>query len=374
VLVYGHYDVQPPEPLDKWTSPPFEPTVRDGKIFARGVVDDKAQVFLHIKALEAHLAVNGALPVNIVMVIEGEEEVGSESLGSFLRDHRGELRADATVISDTTMFGPGQPSIVSSLRGIVYFQIDVTGPSRDLHSGAYGGAVVNPAMALARILVALQDENGRITIPGFHDRITESPIEMHSVPFDENAFLRDVGASELGGEPDFTVAERLWTRPTCDVHGLSSGYTGEGAKTVLPSTASAKLSCRLVPAQKPDEISKLFETQVHRVAPRGVTVRVSLLGSAEAWRADIEGPLFRAAQRALRSAFGKEVFVVGEGGTIPIVGDFERILHTPVLLVGFGLPGQNAHAPDEWISIENFRGGMRAIAALWHEYAKECAS
>ena len=373
VLVYGHYDVQPPEPLGLWTSPPFEPQVRAGRIYARGSVDDKGQLFLHIKALEAHLAVRGRLPCNVVVIAEGEEEVGSTNLEPFVSAHRDLLAADAVVISDSAMFAPGVPSILSSLRGLAYFQIDVSGPAADLHSGIYGGAVVNPATALARIVASLHDDEGRVAIAGFYDDIDPFDPEvldgMRALPFSDDAFLREVGAPALGGEKGYTTLEKLWTRPTCEVNGLLSGYTGEGAKTVLPARAMAKVSCRLVPNQDPERIARLMEEHVRRVTPAGVTVEVRHLHGGRPWRAKLDGPIFDAARRALHAAFGREPVITGEGGSIPVVGDFERILRAPVLLVGFGLPGENAHAPDEWMSVENFRGGMRAMAALWDEYA-----
>ncbi|MDB4881616.1 MAG: peptidase [Gemmatimonadetes bacterium] len=375
VLVYGHYDVQPAEPLDLWTSPAFEPELRDGRIYARGSVDDKGQLFLHIKALEAHLAVRGTLPVNVIVLAEGEEEVGSEHLAAFIEAHADELRCDAVVISDSAMFAPGLPSVLSSLRGLAYFQIDVQGPAQDLHSGSYGGAVVNPAMALARILATLHDADGRIAIPGFYDRVRDWPShvreQMRALPFDEEHFRAETGAPALGGERGYSVLEQLWTRPTCEVNGLLSGYTGEGAKTVLPAKAMAKVSCRLVPDQEPGEIERLMHDHVARVAPAGVTATVTHLHGGRPWRAELTGPLFDAARRALAAAFGREPVITGEGGSIPVVGDFERILGAPVLLVGFGLPGENAHAPDEWMSVENFTVGMRAVATLWEELGGE---
>ena len=374
VLVYGHYDVQPVEPLDLWTSPPFEPTVRDGRLYARGSVDDKGQLFLHLKALEAHLAVRGTLPVNVVVLAEGEEEVGSEHLEAFVREQAARLRCDAVVISDSAMFAPGVPSILSSLRGMAYLQIDVRGPRGDLHSGSYGGAVVNPAMALARILATLHDAEGRIAIPGFHDAVREWPpavrAQMRELPFADETLREETGVPALGGEAGYTTLERLWTRPTCEVNGLLSGYTGEGAKTVLPATAMAKVSCRLVPDQDPQEIARLVDEHVQRVKPDGVTVTVRNLHGGRPWRADLGGPLYDAAREALEAAFGRAPVVTGEGGSIPVVGDFERILGAPVLLVGFGLPGENAHAPDEWISVENFTRGMRAVAVLWEAYGR----
>jgi acetylornithine deacetylase/succinyl-diaminopimelate desuccinylase-like protein len=373
VLVYGHYDVQPPEPLDLWTSPPFEPTVRNGNIYARGSVDDKGQLFLHVKALEAHLATRGKLPVNVVLIAEGEEEVGSDHLEEFVMEKKDLLACEAVVISDSAMFAPGQPSILSSLRGLAYFEINVKGPSVDLHSGAYGGAVSNPAMALARILSTLHDENGHIAIEGFYDSVVAWSdtirAEWKDLPFDESRFLQETGSPELRGEAGFTTLERLWARPTCEVNGLLSGYTGEGAKTVLPSKAMAKVSCRLVPDQDPKHIVKLMQAHVDKFSPPGVKVTVTYLHGGRPWRAELTGPLYDAARRALATAFDKEPVIVGEGGSIPVVGDFERVLGVPVLLVGFGLPGENAHAPDEWMSEENFRIGMRAMAAFWDEYA-----
>jgi acetylornithine deacetylase/succinyl-diaminopimelate desuccinylase-like protein len=373
LLIYGHYDVQPAEPLALWTSPAFEPTVRDGRIYARGAVDDKGQLHLHLRALAAHLAVRGTLPVNVIVLAEGEEEVGSVNLESFLERERARLACDAVVISDSTMFAPGIPSILSSLRGLAYLQIDVQGPSGDLHSGMYGGAVVNPATALARILATMHDADGRVAIPGFHDRVRPFPEhvreQMRALPFSDAQLMHEVGVEALGGEAGYTTLERLWTRPTCEVNGLLSGYTGEGAKTVLPATAMAKVSFRLVPDQDPEEIARLVIDHVHRVAPAGVTVTVTNLHGGRPWRADLEGPIIDAGKRALAAAFGREPVVTGEGGSIPVVGDFQRILGAPVLLMGFGLPGENAHAPDEWISVENYRLGIRAAATLLDEFA-----
>ena len=374
VLVYGHYDVQPAEPLDLWTSPPFEPTIRDGRIFARGSVDDKGQLYLHVTALQAHLATRGKLPVNIILLAEGEEEVGSENLTRFIEQHRERLACDYCVISDSSMFAPGLPSILSSLRGLTYVEIDVQGPAGDLHSGSYGGAVINPATALARIIATFHDANWHVAIPGFYDdvRAWEPRVreQMRALPFEESRFREETGAPALGGEAGYTTLERVWTRPTCEVNGMLSGYTGEGAKTVLPARAMAKVSCRLVPDQDPATIARLLEAHVKRVAPPGVTVGVRVLHGGMPWRAELQGPLFDAARRALASAFGRDPVITGEGGSIPVVGDFERILDVPVLLIGFGLPGENAHAPDEWMSDENFVKGMRAVAGLWEELGR----
>jgi acetylornithine deacetylase/succinyl-diaminopimelate desuccinylase-like protein len=369
LLIYGHYDVQPAEPLELWQSPPFEPAIRDAKIFARGSVDDKGQLYLHVKALESHLATNGKLPLNVIVLAEGEEEVGSVNLENFIEAKKKELACDVVVISDSTMFAPGLPSILSSLRGLAYFEINVTGPSGDLHSGIYGGAVVNPAMALARILATMHDADGRVAIDGFYEDVQDwgdkARADIRKLPFDEEHFRKEVGAPALGGEKGYSVLEKLWSRPTCEVNGLLSGYTGEGAKTVLPCKAMAKVSCRLVPKQDPAKIERLMDAHVKKVAPKGVNVEVTHLHGGRPWRNEPSGPFFEAARDALKETFGRDVVVTGEGGSIPVVGDFERILKAPVLLIGFGLPGENAHAPNEWISVENFEKGMEAMAGMW---------
>jgi acetylornithine deacetylase/succinyl-diaminopimelate desuccinylase-like protein len=373
VLIYGHYDVQPPEPLELWTSPAFEPEIRDGRIYARGSVDDKGQLYLHVKAIEAHLQANGRLPVNVIVLAEGEEEVGSEHLMPFVEKHADRLKADAVVISDSTMFAPGTPSIGASLRGLAYFEIRVRGARSDLHSGSYGGAVANPATALARIIASFHDDDGRILIDGFHDDVVTAPEfvdQIRTLPFDEAAYRDEVGVAELFGEKGYTTYERLWIRPTVEVNGLLSGYTGEGAKTVLPGYAMAKVSCRLVPDQDPKRIETLMQQHVERVTPPGVTVEVVALHGGKPWRARLEGRLYEAAARALGDAFGRESIYAGEGGSIPIVPEFERVLGAPVLLMGFGLPGENAHAPDEWMSLENFEKGAWAAARLLDELAR----
>lgn len=373
LLVYGHYDVQPPEPLGEWSSPPFEPEIREGRIYARGSADDKGQLFMHVRALEAHLRTRGSLPVNVVVLAEGEEEVGSPNLVPFVEEHRELLAADAVVISDSNMFGPGQPSLLFSLRGLAYVEIHVRGARSDLHSGAYGGAVPNPATALARMLSTLHDETGRIAIPGFYDDVVDWDDEtrraIRDLPFDAEAFRASVGAPGLGGEAGFSTLERLWIRPTCEVNGLVSGYTGEGAKTVLPARAMAKVSFRLVPDQEPGRVTRLLRTHLDEVAPEGIEVEVRELHGGRPWRANPSGPLFDAASRALEEAFGRPPVLVGEGGSIPIVGDFERILGAPVLLVGYALPGCNMHAPDEWFSVENFHVGTESLVRLYEELA-----
>ena len=369
VLVYGHYDVQPPEPLDEWTSPPFEPEVRDGRLFARGSVDDKGQLYLHVKAIEAHMRANGSLPVNVIVLAEGEEEVGSENLMPFVNANRDRLACDYVVISDTTMVAEGVPTIGTSLRGLAYLEVHVRGPRSDLHSGSYGGAVVNPATALARIIASMHDDDWHATIPGFYDDVdpmADYREKIAAVPFDHDGFRADTGTAERG-EAGYSTPERLWVRPTVEVNGLLSGYTGEGAKTVLPARAMAKISFRLVPDQDPQEIEELVTAHIHDVAPAGVEVEVRSLHGGMPWRATLGSELYEAAERALGAAWDADVVYAGEGGSIPIVPEFESVLEAPVLLMGFGLPGENAHAPDEWISVESFEKGTHAAARLWRE-------
>ncbi len=374
VLIYGHYDVQPPEPLDEWTSPAFEPEVRDGRIYARGSVDDKGQLFMHVKALEASLADGNRLPVNVVLLAEGEEEVGSPSLTPFVKEHKDRLAADVVVVSDSGMFKEGLPSLIFSLRGLAYFELKVRGAKSDLHSGEYGGAVPNPATALARIIATFHDADGRIAIDGFYDDVVawdeKTRQAMRNLPFDEEEFREEVGVPALFGEKGYTTLERLSIRPTCEVNGLLSGYTGEGAKTVLPAKAMAKVSFRLVPDQTPGRVRELLEAHLAKVTPPGVTVEVLEHHGGYPWKAEIGGPYFEAAADALEEAFGTRPVLTGEGGSIPIVVDFEQILHAPVLLVGFGLPGSNMHAPDEWLSVENFEKGIPSLVRLYQNLAE----
>lgn len=370
VLIYGHYDVQPVEPLELWSSPPFEPEIRDGRLYGRGSVDDKGQLFLHIKAVEAHMRTAGKLPVNVIVLLEGEEEVGSANLMPFVEQNAAQLKSDSIVVSDTTMIGPGLPTIGVSLRGLAYIELRVHGPSHDLHSGSYGGAVLNPATALARIIASCHDDNWHIRVPGFYDDVRAAADfrqQIRSLPSDDEAFRQETGAPVLVGERDFTTLERIWIRPTLEINGLLSGYTGEGSKTVLPAHAMAKISCRLVPDQQPDRIVELLKKHIHSVAPQGVRIEIDVLHGGMPWRARTEGPLYDAAAAALEHAFGKKPVFAGEGGSIPIVNEFERVLGAPVLLMGFGLPGENAHAPDEWMSIENFEKGTHAAAELLNQ-------
>lgn len=373
VLLYGHYDVQPADPLELWDSPPFEPVIRDGRIYARGSVDDKGQLYLHVKAIEAAIKTHGKLPVNVILIAEGEEEVGSENLMPFVEKHAKRLACDAIVISDSSMIGPDMPTIGASLRGLAYFELRVTGPSTDLHSGSYGGAVLNPATALSKIIASFHDENWHIAIPGFYDDVHTAPEfreQIRQLPFDEAGFLEETGSPSLMGEKGQTTYERLWVRPTCEVCGMLSGYTGEGSKTVLPSKAMAKVSFRLVPDQEPERIRELFKAHIDRVKPEGVTVDIVVMHGGKPWRAKLEGPLVEAGARALEMAWGKPVTYAGEGGSIPIIPEFERVLNAPALLMGFGLPGENAHAPNEWMSLDCYRKGTHAAAALLEELGK----
>ena len=374
VLIYGHYDVQPAEPLEEWTSPPFEPTVRDGNVFARGSADDKGQLFMHVKALEAALADDGTLPVNVIVLAEGEEEIGSPSLVPFVQKHKDRLAADVVVISDSSMFEEGLPCLLFSLRGLAYFELKVRTAKTDLHSGSYGGAIPNPATALARIIATFHDANGKIAIDGFYDDVLQwdekTRAQIRSLPFDEQEFMKGVGATALSGEQGWSVLERLWIRPTCELNGLLSGYTGEGAKTVLPAKSMAKVSFRLVPDQRPEKIKQLFEAHLEKVTPPGVAIELLEHHGGYPWKGEVGGKYFEAAATSLEQAFGTRPVLAGEGGSIPIVTDFEKILGAPVLLIGFSLPGQNAHAPDEWFPLGNFEKGIGSLIRLYRELGK----
>lgn len=369
LLIYGHYDVQPAEPIELWTSPPFEPVRREGRIYARGAADDKGQLFLHLATLKLLLESEGSLPFNVVVLAEGEEEIGSPNLLPFVREQASELAADAVVISDSAMFAEGIPSLLYALRGLAYAEVRVRGARSDLHSGAYGGAVPNPAMALAKMLASLHDDQGRVTLPGFYDAVApwddETRAAIRDLPFDEQAFQEDLDVAALTGEEGFSTLERLWIRPTCEVNGLDSGYTGEGAKTVLPAEAMAKVSFRLVPDQDPDSVIDQLRQHLDAVAPEGVRVDVQALHGGRPWRARAGGPVFEAARQALTDAFGREPVLTGEGGSIPIVTEFEEILGAPAILLGFALPGANMHAPDEWFPEAHMELGIRTLLSFY---------
>ena len=374
VLFYGHYDVQPVDPIELWESPPFEATVRDGDIYARGSADDKGQVFMHFKAVEAHMKQNGKLPVNIKFIIEGEEEVGSAHLDDFVRSHKTDLAADVVVISDSGMFARGVPSICYGLRGLVYFQIDLRGSSTDLHSGSFGGALVNPAMALAQMLAQMKDRGGRIKIPGFYDDVVELKEEERqmwaTLPYNEKKYKKDFGIPKLFGETGFTTLERTWARPTFEINGLLSGFTGEGAKTVLPAVAMAKVSMRLVPNQDPDKIATLFEAYVNDVAPKSVEAKITRMHGGKPWMASYDNPFIQAAGRAIEKGFGRKPVYTREGGSIPVVSTFQEELGLPSVLFGVGLPDENAHAPNEKLDVSNFHNGIIASAVLYDEIAR----
>ncbi len=373
VLVYGHYDVQPVDPLDLWDSPPFDPRIRDRDLYARGAVDDKGQVLMHWAAIEALLKLHGRLPLNLKLLIEGEEEIGSPHLDAFIQERLDLLRADVAVISDTAMYGHGIPSLCYGLRGLTYLQIDVHGPNSDLHSGSFGGAVANPCNALAALLSRLKDDAGRILIPGFYDDVrplsAAERTELAKLPFDEVAYRTAIGVDELVGEPDCTPLERLWARPTLDVNGIWGGFQGAGAKTIIPAEAHAKVSCRLVPDQDPERIARLVEDYVRAITPAGVRVEVRQLHGGRPSITPIDHPATLAAKRALERAFEKEVVFMREGGSIPVVATFDSLLHVPTVLLGVGLPDEHAHAPNERLNLDNFYRGILAVAYLWQELA-----
>ncbi len=371
VLCYGHYDVQPAEPLEEWLSPPFEPTERNGNLHARGAVDDKGQMWMHVKALESLFAVgNGRLPVNVRVVIEGEEEVGGEGIAAFVRAHGDELKADVALVSDTEMFAPDLPTLCVGLRGMIYTEIEVRGARTDLHSGMYGGAAPNPFVALAQIVARLKDETGRILIPGIYNAV-QAPTEAElaawrALPFDEEEYREaEVGSTELVGEAGYSVLERTWARPTLDVHGMPGGFTGAGAKTVIPARAMAKVSLRLVPDMTPTETFDQLQRYVREITPKGVQVEVRLIHSGDPIVVSTDNVYVHAATEAMRAVWGKETVFVRGGGSIPIVGDFVRELGTPTVLMGFGLPDDNLHAPNEKFHLGNFHRGIQSILGFF---------
>jgi acetylornithine deacetylase/succinyl-diaminopimelate desuccinylase-like protein len=371
VLVYGHYDVQPPDPLELWTSPPFEPVIRDEKIYARGACDDKGQVFMHVKALEIMHKLN-LLPCNVKFMIEGEEEVGSAHLGEFVRHNRERLKADVILISDTALISLDHPSITVGLRGLSYVEVEVTGPNRDLHSGVYGGAVANPINVLARMIASLHDDQRRITIPGFYDRVVELSAEeraaLNQVPFDLNRYKEELGIEEVQGEAGYSTIERTGIRPTLDVNGIWGGYTGEGAKTVLPSKAYAKISMRLVPEQDHREITELFIRHFTAIAPPSVKVKVTPLHGGEPVVTPVSSRAFQAASRAFEEVWGKKPIPTRDGGSIPIVALFKKELGLDSVLMGFGLDSDAIHSPNEHFGLINFFKGIETIVAFYKHF------
>lgn len=372
LLGYGHYDVQPVDPVDLWTSPPFQPAVRGGRLFARGAADDKGQILTLIAAIRAYLQTSGRLPINVKLLIEGEEESGGAGIEAYVRDHADRLRADACLVLDSGMAAPGVPAITLGLRGIVGGEIEVSGAARDLHSGIYGGVAPNPFQALAEILTALKDKNGRILVPGFYDRVAPPPAEEKAgwerLPFDEAAFLRDeIGAPALTGEPGYGALERMWARPTLEIHGMPGGFTGAGSKTVIPARAAAKVSMRLVADQRPDEIADAFAAHVLAVAPKSVRAEVKMRHGAPPVVISPNAPPIAAAKRALTEAFGREAVFVRMGGSVPIVSEFAGRLGLPVVVTGWSLPDANAHSPDESLDLEHFHKGIRALMRFFEE-------
>lgn len=373
-LVYGHYDVQPPDPLDEWHTPPFEPTVRDGNVYARGATDDKGQMLTHVESVAAVLETEGKLPLQVKFLIEGEEEVGSEQLEPFVAANRDKLACDCVVISDSSQFAPGIPAITYGLRGIAYYEVRLQGPKQDLHSGSFGGGVTNPANTLAKLLAALVDDNGRIQLPGFYDDVVEleprERKEFANLPFDEAAFAKQLGVNGLTGEAGYSTVERRWARPTCDINGLWSGYQGEGAKTVLPAKAGAKFSFRLVPNQDPKKLTAAIRQLFEPLLPPGITMELIDFHGAPGVVFPLDSPAITAAKAAIEHGFGRQPVLIREGGSIPIVNTFAQQLEADVLLLGWGLDDDNTHSPNEKFCLADFHRGICSSARLWGELAK----
>jgi acetylornithine deacetylase/succinyl-diaminopimelate desuccinylase-like protein len=374
LLVYGHHDVQPVDPLDQWVSPPFEPAIRDGRLWGRGVVDDKGQVHIHVKAIEAFLRTVKALPIHLKLIVEGEEEIGSTHLDELLRAKKEDLSADFVCVSDTAMFGRGIPSLCVGLRGLMYLEVRVDGPTTDLHSGSFGGGVANPIHALAQMIAALHDGDGRVTVPGFYDKVlelsAEERSEIASLPFDEKEWLASTGSVATLGEKGYSTLERVWTRPTLDCCGIHGGFTGQGAKTILPAFATAKVSCRLVADQEPEEIEKKVGEHLKKLAPPGVRVTIQYLHGGRPYVAPTNHPVFDVAKRAFAKAFGRPTVFMREGGSIPFVRTIADATGKPCLLMGFGQPDENAHAPNEWLLLENYHLGIKSAAYLYDELSR----
>ncbi len=372
VLVYGHYDVQPADPLNLWTSPPFEPVIKDDKIYARGACDDKGQVYMHVKAFEVMMKHN-LLPCNIKFMVEGEEEVGSDNLGAFVKENKARLQADVILISDTALISLDHPSITTGLRGLSYMEVEVTGPNRDLHSGVYGGAVANPINVLCDMISSLHDEDGKVTIPGFYDKVTELSTSereaLNRAPFSLDEYKKELGIDEIKGEKNYTTLERTGVRPTLDVNGIWGGYTGEGAKTVLPSKASAKISMRLVPNQGSAEITELFTNHIKAIAPAYVKVKVTAHHGGEPAVTSTQSPAYKAASKAFEEVWGKAPIPTRDGGSIPIVALFKKELGLETVLMGFGLDSDSIHSPNEHYGVKNFMLGVETIVSFYKHYS-----
>ncbi len=373
VLCYGHYDVQPADPLELWVTPPFEPAERNGNLYARGAVDDKGQMYMHIKAVEALRDLNGKLPLNVKFLIEGEEEVGGASIAKYVAENPAKLAADVALVSDTAMYADGMPTLCIGLRGLIYMEVQADGPARDLHSGLYGGAAPNAVYGLIELLAKAKDANGTIQIPGIYDDVEEpaaAEIESwKSLPFDERDFLaKEVGASSLTGEPGRLVLERVWSRPTFEVHGIAGGFTAAGAKTVIPATATAKVSIRLAPRQDPDKVIARFCDWVAKNTPQGIRAEVRVLSASPGLVVNPDHPAIRVAAEAFGQAFDKKTVFIRSGGSIPIVGDFASHLKIPTILMGFGLPDDGLHSPNEKYKIENYYLGIATVARFFEQY------
>jgi len=373
ILIYGHYDVQPVDPIDLWDSPPFEPTIKDGKIYARGATDDKGQVFMHFKSVESFFRTVGSPPLNIKFLIEGEEEIGSEHLEPFINNNLELLKCDAVLISDTSLYAPGIPTLTYGLRGLAYMEVEVTGPDRDLHSGTFGGAVGNPINTLAQMITTLHDKDGKITIPGFYKdvvKLTKKERENYKLlKFSEKKFAKECGVSKLHGEKGFSSLERTWARPTLDCNGIFGGFTGKGAKTVLPSKATAKISMRLVPNQDPNKVAKQFTKYIQQLAPKYVKVKVSNLHGGFPSMTSLDSKASIAAANAMEKTFGKKTVFIREGGSIPIVTVFAKKLKAPVVLMGLGLNSENLHSPNEHFDLNHFHLGIISSANFIEEFS-----
>ena len=374
LLFYGHYDVQPAEPLHLWQSPPWELTLRNGDLYARGVADDKGQVLMHLKALEAFMKQRGGFPVNVKFMIEGEEEVGSENIYKFIHQQKHRLACDALLVSDTSMLGKGIPSVCYGLRGLCYFEVELTGPTTDLHSGSFGGAVPNPINILCEMMAQLHDKNGRVAIPGFYKDVrplTRQELkELKKLPFSEKTFQKTTGVPHLVGEKGYSTVERIWARPTLDINGIYGGYTGEGAKTVIGSKATAKFSTRLVADQNPAKITKLVKKHIKRLTPKSVKMKFKVHSEGDAWIAPFDHPLVQAGKTALEKGFHKKAVFIREGGSIPLVSMMYKEFKRPCVLLGYGLPDENAHAPNERLNLENFEKGILSLAYYYDEVSR----
>lgn len=373
VLCYGHYDVQPPDPLEEWVSPPFEPAIRNGNLYARGSADDKGQMYMHVKAIETLFAVHGRLPVNVKFLVEGEEEVGGANVAQYVARNPHKLKADAALVSDTSLYAEDMPTLCTGLRGLVYMEVEARGPARDLHSGLYGGAAPNAVYGLVELLGKAKDSEGRVIIPGFYDDVAEpAPAEIESwktLPFSEKEFLeKEVGSACLVGEPDRMVLERVWSRPTLEVHGIGGGFTGAGAKTVIPAAAVAKVSMRMVPNQDPEKMFGLFSDWAKANAPKGVQISARKLSASPAVVVNPDHPAIHTAAEAFQEILGKPTVFIRSGGSVPIVGDFARHLGIPTVMMGFGLPDDGLHSPNEKFRLENFYQGTKTVAAFFERY------